>query len=189
VLLDATEATRTIVNPPRSTTELIRRMAWDSNWGEIPSVAHSDGFHLNETMPVLASCREAGTMLVLDGGSWKPGTDEIARLLTAAICSERFSVPGRPPHPDSTIAWFAERGVPHVAVTRGGKPILGWDRGHRFEIEIARIDALDTLGAGDVLHGAFCFHFARLQDFEPALRLAADLATRSCRGLGIRAWT
>jgi len=189
VLLDATEATRTIVNPPRSTTELIRRMAWDSNWGEIPSVALSDGFHLNETMPVLASCREAGTMLVLDGGSWKPGTDEIARLLTAAICSERFSVPGRPPHPDSTIAWFAERGVPHVAVTRGGKPILGWDRGHRFEIEIARIDALDTLGAGDVLHGAFCFHFARLQDFEPALRLAADLATRSCRGLGIRAWT
>ena len=189
VLLDAAHATRTIVNPPRSTVELKRRMAWDPIWGEIPSVALTDGFHLNETMSGLASCREAGTKLVLDGGSWKPGTEEIAPLLAVAICSERFSVPGLPPDADSTIAWFAERGVRHVAVTRGGKPILGWDRGHRFEIEIARTDTVDTLGAGDVLHGAFCFHFARSQEFEPALRLAAEVATRSCRGLGIRAWT
>jgi sugar/nucleoside kinase (ribokinase family) len=188
VLLDAAQASRTIVNPPRSAIELNRCPAWNPAPGEIPSVALSDGFHLNETMTVLASCREAGTMLVLDGGSWKPGTEEIAPLLTAAICSERFSVPGRPSDPDSTIAWFAERGVPHVAVTRGPRPILGWDRGHRFEIEIAPIDAVDTLGAGDVLHGAFCFHFARLQDFARALRLAADVATRSCCGLGIRAW-
>ncbi len=188
VLLDAAHATRTIVNPPRSTVELNRRPAWNPTPGEIPFVALTDGFHLNETLRILASCREAGTMLVLDGGSWKPGTEEIAPLLTAAICSERFSVPGGPPDPDSTIAWFGERGVAHVAVTRGEKPVLGWDRGRRFEIEIDRIDAVETLGAGDVLHGAFCFYFARVQDFEPALRLAADVATRSCRGLGIRAW-
>jgi sugar/nucleoside kinase (ribokinase family) len=131
-------------------------------------------------------------MLVLDGGSWKPGTEEIAPLLTAAICSERFavpgrSVPGRLADADSTIDWFAERGVPHVAVTRGAQPVLGWDRGRRFEIEVARVDVVDTLGAGDVLHGAFCFHFVRMRDFEPALRLAAGIATRSCLGLGIRA--
>jgi sugar/nucleoside kinase (ribokinase family) len=189
VLLDATDATRTIVNPPRSTVGLNRWPSWDPAWGEFPHVALTDGFHLNETMAVLASCREAGTMLVLDGGSWKPGTAEIAPLLTGAICSERFSIPGRPSDPDSILAWFEEQGVPHVAITRGARPILGWDRGHLFEFEIARIDAVDTLGAGDVLHGAFCFHFARLQDFEPALRLAADLATRACQGLGIRAWT
>jgi sugar/nucleoside kinase (ribokinase family) len=193
VLLDGVHATRTIVNPPRSTIELNRRPGWDPTWGEAPPVALTDGFHLNETMPVLASCREAGAMLILDGGTWKPGTEEIAPLLTAAICSERFavpgrSVPGRLGDADSTIAWFEEQGVPHVAVTRGPRAILGSDRGHRFEVEIARIDAVDTLGAGDVLHGAFCFHFARMQDFEPALRLAAGIATRSCLRLGIQAW-
>jgi sugar/nucleoside kinase (ribokinase family) len=188
VLLDAAHATRTIVNPPRSTIELNRPVAWDPEWGETPSVALTDGFHLNETMSVLASCGEAGTMLVLDGGSWKPGTEELAPLLTAAICSERFSVPGLPSEADSTLSWFAEQGVPHIAVTRGPRPILGWDRGQRFEIEIAPIEAVDTLGAGDVLHGAFCFHIARMQDFEPALRLAAEIATGSCLGRGIRAW-
>jgi sugar/nucleoside kinase (ribokinase family) len=190
VLLDAAHATRTIVNPPRSKVELNRPSGWDPAWGEAPSVALTDGFHLNETMSVLASCGEAGTMLVLDGGSWKPGTEELAPLLTAAVCSERFSVPGlSKPEADSTLSWFAERGVPHVAVTRGHRSILGWDRGRRFEIEIAPIEAVDTLGAGDVLHGAFCFHFARMRDFEPALRLAASVATRSCQGLGIQAWT
>jgi sugar/nucleoside kinase (ribokinase family) len=188
VLLDAAHATRTIVNPPRSTVDLNRPHAWDPTWGETPSVALTDGFHLNETMSVLASCREAGTKLALDGGSWKPGTEEIAPLLTVAICSERFSVPGQPSGADSTLSWFAERGVPHVAVTCGPRPILGWDRGRRFEVEITRIDAVDTLGAGDVLHGAFCFHFARGQEFEPALRLAAEIATGSCLGLGIRTW-
>jgi sugar/nucleoside kinase (ribokinase family) len=188
VLLDTAHATRTIVNPPPSTIELNRRPGWDPAWAETPAVALTDGFHLTETMAVLAGCHEAGTMLVLDGGSWKPGTEEIAPLLTAAICSERFSVPGRPSDADSTIAWFEEQGVPHVAVTRGPRAILGSDRGHRFEVEIARIDAVDTLGAGDVLHGAFCFHFARMQDFEPALRLAAGIATRSCLRLGIQAW-
>jgi sugar/nucleoside kinase (ribokinase family) len=188
VLLDAAHATRTIVNPPRSAVELNRRLAWDPAWGETPFVALTDGFHLNETISVLASCVETGTMLVLDGGSWKPGTEEIAPLLVAAVCSERFSVPGLPSDPDSTLSWFAERGVPFVAVTRGPRSIVGWDRGRRFEIGISRIEAVDTLGAGDVLHGAFCFHFARMQDFEPALRLAADVATHSCQGLGIRAW-
>jgi sugar/nucleoside kinase (ribokinase family) len=188
VLLDAAQATRTIVNPPRSAVELNRPLAWDPGWGKTPSVALTDGFLLNETMSVLASCGNAGTILVLDGGSWKPGTEELAPLLTAAICSERFSVPGLAPQADSTLSWFAERGVPHVAVTRGPRSILGWDRGRRFEIEIAPIEAVDTLGAGDVLHGAFCFHFARLRDFEQALRLAAEIATRSCRGFGIPAW-
>jgi sugar/nucleoside kinase (ribokinase family) len=188
VLVNTANATRTIINPPRLALELNRHTGWIKDWGAMPSVALTDGFHLNETISLLAACREAGTMLVLDGGSWKPGTDEIASLLAAAICSERFSVPGLPADPDSTIAWFAERGVPYVAITRGSKPILGWDRGRRFEIEITPVDAVDTLGAGDVLHGAFCFHFAAMQEFEPSLRAAAKIATDSCRSVGIRAW-
>jgi len=79
--------------------------------------------------------------------------------------------------------------VPHIAVTRGARSIIGWERGRSFEIEIATIDAADTLGAGDVLHGAFCYHFARTRQFESALRIAAEVATRSCQSHGIRSWT
>lgn len=188
VLVNAARATRTIVNPPQSDLELNKVATWDATWGELPAVVLTDGFHLAETLPLLASCSQAGSRVCLDGGSWKPGTDKLAGVLTAAICSERFVVPGRPADAGATMDWFREKGVPSVAITRGALPILGSDRGRRFEIEVERIDAADTLGAGDVLHGAFCNAFAAGAKFEEALRSAAVLATRSCRGIGIRSW-
>jgi len=169
--------------------------SWDQilpgSWETVPPVILTDGFHLDETLPLLRACK--GSAICLDGGSWKPGTAELAPLLTVAICSERFRVPGQPARPETTseenpeaiLRWFAAQGVPYIAVTRGPRSILGWERGRRFEIEIAAIDALDTLGAGDVLHGAFCHYFAIEADFESALRQAARIATLSCLKLGI----
>jgi sugar/nucleoside kinase (ribokinase family) len=193
VLVNAASGSRTIVNPPLSTVEL-RHLGpeWTAevpaSWGEIPPVALTDGFFIEETWALLASCENAGAALILDGGSWKPGTERLAPLLTAAICGERFAVPGHAAGPDALFAWFAGQGVPYAAVTRGANSILGWDRGRRFEIETAKVEAKDTLGAGDVLHGAFCYHFAQEPDFEGALRKAAAIATLSCQSLGAQAW-
>jgi sugar/nucleoside kinase (ribokinase family) len=192
VLIGASQSSRTIVNPPLSTVRIPALTSfWEktvpADWGSLPPVVLTDGFHLAETLPLLFACKAAGAALCLDGGSWKPGTAELAPLLTAAICSERFAVPGLDGSSESLFAWFADQGVPCVALTRGSRPILAWERGRRFEIEIAPIDAVDTLGAGDVLHGAFCHSFALQPDFEAALRRASEIATLSCRNFGIQA--
>ena len=196
VLASAASATRTIVNPPISKATL-RHLSdsWTAeappSWGGMPPVVLSDGFFLEEAAGFLSACKNAGAALCLDGGSWKPGVEELAPSLTVAICSERFAVPGRlgpNDNSDSVIAWFAAKGVPYVAVTRGARSILASDRGRRFEIEVGKIDATDTLGAGDVLHGAFCYHFARKTDFETALRRASEIATLSCQSPGAQAW-
>jgi sugar/nucleoside kinase (ribokinase family) len=191
VLIGASKSSRTIINPPLSTVQLPHWSgSWEkkvpADWGSIPPIVLTDGFHLAETLPLLTACKAAGAALCLDGGSWKPGTEELVPLLTAAICSERFAVPGLDGSPASLFNWFAGQGVPCVALTRGSRSILGWERGRRFEIEIATIDAVDTLGAGDVLHGAFCRFFALQPDFEAALRRASEIATLSCRKFGIQ---
>lgn len=188
VLVNEAEATRTIVNPPPTQVDLLQPLSWDERRGEPPPLVLTDGFHLPETLPLLRALKAGGTTISLDGGSWKTGTDELAKLLSAAICSERFAVPGRAADSEAAIGWFREQGVPHIAITRGAKPILGWDRGRRFEIEIEQVNAIDTTGAGDVLHGAFCFEFAKTGDFEHSLRMSAEIATRSCRQLGIKGW-
>ncbi len=188
VLVNERGGTRTIVNQPQPKAALTPVETWNPEWGATPGLVLTDGFHLSETLPLLRSLRAAGAKICLDGGSWKPGTEELAPLLTVAICSERLAVPGRPPDPDAALAWFADTGVPFAAITRGPRPILASDRGRRFEIEIEKIQAVDTLGAGDVLHGAFCHAFSQTCEFEPALRTAAQIATRSCRGLGILGW-
>lgn len=189
VLVNTGRSTRTAINPPLATTEFAPlHAAWNLRWGALPHVILSDGFHLNATLDLLRACRLAGSALVLDGGSWKPGTDALAPSLTAAICSERFAVPAAPHDPEATLAWFAAQGVPFAAVTRGPRPILVFDRGRRYEIEIEAVDAVDTLGAGDVLHGAFCHFLDKTGDCEYALREAARVATHSCMGLGIDSW-
>jgi sugar/nucleoside kinase (ribokinase family) len=190
VLLNTARATRTAVNPPLTQTALPKLPpAWNPLWGEMPRMILADGFHLEQTLGLFAACHRTGAALCLDGGSWKPGTDELAPLLTAAICSERFAVPGREGDAEAALAWFADRGVPFIAITRGAKPILAVERGRRFEIEVEEIDAVDTLGAGDVLHGAFCYYFLCTNSFEGALRQAAHVATLSCKGLGVHCWT
>jgi len=189
VLVNESGGTRTIVNPPQLETPLKTAETWNPAWGAIPGVVLTDGFHLREMLPLFRNLQAAGATICLDGGSWKAGTEELARLLTVAICSERFAVPGRKADANAALAWFGEMGVPCVAMTRGPKPILACDRGRRFAIEIEKVEAIDTLGAGDVLHGAFCHTFAQTGDFEAALRRAAQIATASCRGMGIRSWT
>jgi len=189
VLASQAHATRTIVNPPPSNAKLRPIHNWDPVWGgEAPELILTDGFHLDEALPLLRSCRAAGAQICLDGGSWKTGTEKLAGLLSIAICGERFQVPGRPPDPNSILHWFAENGVAQVAITRGAKPILGWDRGRTFDIPITEIHAVDTSGAGDVFHGAFCHQFVRSGDFEQALRFGAEIASQSCQRIGIRGW-
>jgi len=189
VLTGSARGTRTIVNPPvMQLTFDPLPSEWQSNWGPQPNIALTDGFHLQESLPLLRAFRGGNIPICLDSGSWKPGTEELAPLVTAAICSERFALPGAPADPETTLRWFASHGVPHVAVTRGPRSILAFDRGRRFEIAISTIDARDTSGAGDVLHGAFCYFYAGSRDFEASLRAASEIATRSCQSVGIDCW-
>jgi len=195
VLINTQLGTRTIVNPPQ---QLLRECEPIQGWHEIapegwsdpPRVALCDGFFLRETLPLLADLRASGTNLCLDGGSWKPGTDKLAPLLHAAICSERFELPeefarrGIKPV-DAALRWFAEAGVPFVAVTRGAKPIIGVDQGSSFEIAIEQVPVVDTLAAGDVLHGAYIYFSACGVEPQEALRTASAVATLKCRFMGV----
>jgi hypothetical protein len=77
--------------------------AWDSAWGETPELVLTDGFHLDETLPLLRALRSRGCKICMDCGSWKTGAEESASLLSVAICSERFAVPETPPGLDCMV--------------------------------------------------------------------------------------
>lgn len=80
-------------------------------------------------------------------------------------------------------------GPKHAAITRGPDPILFAEDSRHGAIEVTPVtDAADTLGAGDILHGAFCAHYSRSRDFVNALTRASVVSTLSCRTFGIREW-
>ncbi len=88
------------------------------------------------------------------------------------------------------MAYLTRAGVRFIAISRGSKPILTSANGRRAEIAIVPASgAVDTVGAGDVLHGAFCYYLLTAGgDFQSSLQRASALASLSCCYFGTRQW-
>lgn len=124
--------------------------------------------------------------VVIDGGSWKAGFDTILPHVDYAICSANF-LPPNCKNSEEAIAYLQTFNIPHIAITQGEKPIQYLWEGKRGEIPIPSIQPVDTLGAGDVFHGAFAYHILQKR-FPEALLAAANVASRSCQSFGTRQW-
>lgn len=124
--------------------------------------------------------------VVLDGGSWKPGLEEILPWVDYAICSANFYPPGCS-HSHEVFTYLSDIGISNVAITHGEQPIEYWKAGDHGCLDVPQISAVDTLGAGDIFHGAFC-HYILETEFVAALEKAAQVAAHSCRFFGTRRW-
>jgi sugar/nucleoside kinase (ribokinase family) len=179
-----TGASRAIVNQPLPTASAtLAEDRIERLFAEPPAVVLSDG-HLPElALAVLSRARAKGVTTVLDGGSWKPWTADLLPLIDIAVVSSRF----RPPGATDVLARLAET-IPAVAVTNGAHPVLWRSGSGSGEIVPPKVEAVDTLGAGDIFHGAFCHALASGADFPASLAAAAEVAARACTRWGPRAW-
>ena len=146
-----------------------------------------DGFYPDLAIPIARKMRELGITTILDGGSWKPGLSELLPYIDIAICSNDFTTPNATTKKE-IVRCLKEFGVKEMAITRGEKPILYDKRGTLEVIEVPKINVLDSLGAGDFFHGAFCYYYAQCNDFKLALQRASLIAGESCKHHGTRSW-
>ena len=73
-------------------------------------------------------------------------------------------------------------------MTNGEKSIEYMSENKRDKLEVPQIEtSIDTLGAGDIFHGAFC-HYILQENFKNALIAAAKIASHSCQFFGTRQW-
>ncbi|WP_019499023.1 sugar kinase [Pseudanabaena sp. PCC 6802] len=146
-----------------------------------------DGHQMPVSIAIARRAKAMGIPVVLDGGSWKPNLEELLPLVDYAICSSNFYSP-HCDRGDRVFTYLANLGILHIAVTNGAKPIQYRTHDRVGEIAVPQVKTVDTLGAGDILHGAFCDHIMRL-DFVNALSAAASVAASSCQFFGTRRWT
>ncbi|MDH6612355.1 sugar/nucleoside kinase (ribokinase family) [Streptomyces sp. SAI-208] len=155
-------------------------------------IVEFDGHHMELATATARLARATGRRTVLDGGSWKAGTERLLPSIEVAVCSNDFRPPGTDT-PKDVLRFLRDHGVAWSAVTRGARPIewAGPDGGGTVEVPSVRV--ADTLGAGDVLHGSLTHHLAAQghltsYGFQEALRAAAAVASRACASFGTRAW-
>jgi len=125
--------------------------------------------------------------VVVDAGSWKPDFETVLGVADVVVASANFMPPGCR-SADDVFGYLSDLGVAQVAITQGEKPILFWENAQQQEIEVPKIRAVDTLGAGDIFHGAFC-HFYISHLFEETLLKASRSASFACQYWGTRDWT
>lgn len=159
----------------------VRQVAW-------ADAVLVDGHRMELCLAVAEAARAAGVPVVFDGGSWKPGTDELVRRVDVAVVSADFRVPS------GTLAeLMRDAGVTAFGQSLGERP---WElevAGERHVVpvvEVPEAEVVDTVGAGDVLHGALAYGVARwgLGRVVAAARFASAAASASCRAVGARRW-
>jgi sugar/nucleoside kinase (ribokinase family) len=154
------------------------------------SVLLVDGHFMRASIEAAHYANAKGIPVILDSGSWKSGMEELLPCIDVAICSQDF-VPSAGYSEDELVNYFFGQGIEDVAITAGEQPIRYYraEEGERGSIPVGKVKAVDTLGAGDVFHGAFCYRYAAdPSDFTGSLAFAASVATRSCQSFGTRAW-
>ena len=185
IIINRVAGTRTILNGPRPEGATIARSAL-SGMDEAVATLLLDGFNLERNLPFVADWKQKGAIIVLDGGSWKDDLREVLPLVDIAICSERFAIPGI--CGEGTIDRLHGFGVRMVAITHQSNAIEMSMDGQRASVPVPSVNAVDTLGAGDLLHGAFCYYYRINRDFGESLKLAAGVASNSCRYYGTHTW-
>lgn len=165
-------------------------LRYDANqqWMEKASIVLVDGHYMPLCQAVASLARSRGIRVVLDAGSWKPGMAELLSKVDIAICSDDFWPPGCKTESE-VFSYLSKQGIRSMAITRGKRPICYMENEVSDEVTVPDIQAIDTLGAGDIFHGAFCYWACQSEhSFRDCLQFAAHVASFSCRYLGTRLW-
>ncbi|MFD2417812.1 PfkB family carbohydrate kinase [Amycolatopsis pigmentata] len=137
-----------------------------------------DGHHPDLALGAARRARERGIPVLLDAGSWKPVLTELLPLVDIAACSAHFRAPSES---------LRERGVPIVITTAGADPVRWCTPESSGEVPVPEVAARDTLGAGDVWHGALAYGVGRFE-LPELIRLANEVAATRVEHVGPRSW-
>ena len=161
-----------------------------------------DGHLIPAQVALARAARTAGIPVLLDGGSWKPGLEALLAHVDVALVSADLAVPSALRSPEAPGAHYSLPVLPALAglVPRGAwvaRSAGGGDLEVRVPdgtlraVPVASVPAeeiADTLGAGDVLHGATAAALSAGHDPLAAIAAGADVATESVRHAGALGW-
>jgi sugar/nucleoside kinase (ribokinase family) len=151
------------------------------------SVLLVDGHYMSACQAWAKAARARGIVVVFDGGSWKSGTDELLKNVDVVICSADFLPPGCVTESE-VIQYLSSYRIANIAITNGAEPVRFVSHGRSGTVQVPQVDVVDTMGAGDIYHGAFCHYYSLGRGFVDALSEAAKIAAESCRFSGTRGW-
>lgn len=120
---------------------------------------HLDGHMADAALHYAKLAREKGVLVSLDGGALRPGIEELCNFVDVAVVAEKLCEQLKLTEAE-TLNWLKAKGCRVGAVTSGAKGVLFYDESgtiqHMPSLQVPAEKIIDTSGAGDVFHGAYC---------------------------------
>jgi sulfofructose kinase len=136
-------------------------------------------------LPICRAAQARGIPVVIDADKPTVDTHPVFRAGSHVIFSgECLRATARTDDLAAGLAHMARLTDAFLAVTDGARPVVWRDGGVVRRTPVFAIDAVDTLAAGDVFHGAFAVALTEGRAIEPALRFAAAAAGIKCARFG-----
>lgn len=157
---------------PQSLPAGVKAVLCDTRWEE----AALDMFRL---------ARQAGVPGILDGDRKPLLADNLDAPTHIAFSEQGLAELTGIDHPPDALRSLGAR-AGWLAVTCGAGGVHVWAQGRLSHVPAFMVDAVDTLGAGDVWHGAFALALAEGQDELCAVRFASATAAIKCTRFGGR---
>ncbi len=146
-----------------------------------------DGHQIEASLAAICHPEANHIPVVLDGGSWKPGLEKLLPFIDYMICSANFYPPACGNELEVVQYLHQHNPQAKIAITHGEFPITAYTPQSQFRVPCPLTQTLDTLGAGDFFHGAFCAMILQ-KGFKESLKGAAQIASQSCQTIGPREW-
>jgi sulfofructose kinase len=135
--------------------------------------------------PICAAARERGLTVVLDADRPTEMSDHLFQIATHVVfSSECLRATTELDDLVAALTTIARTTPSFLAVTHGPHDVLWLEGTSLHKTPVFPVKAIDTLGAGDVFHGAFALALAEGRDVAAALRFAAAAAGLKCTRLG-----
>lgn len=144
-----------------------------------------DNRYANITLPICEAARARGITRVLDFDKPTPADDPLLQASTHVIASaDALRDAMKLKDLNSALRKLGENYKGFLAVTDGPDGVHWIDGGEVRHMAAFKVDAVDTLGAGDTFHGAFTFRLVETGDVVASMRFAAAAAAIKCTRFG-----
>jgi sulfofructose kinase len=151
-------------------------------------ILHLDGLHPDVAVAAAKLARSRQVTTILDGGTLRPGMEQLLPLIDHLVVSEKFARQFSPhPDPDVILRSLAVFGAQAVTITFGNSGSRSIDSDGRIICQAAyEMNAVDTTGCGDVFHGGYIYGLLQDWPLSRTLDFAAACAALKTRAVGGR---
>jgi len=147
-----------------------------------------DGTLCPTALPAAQEARRLGVPVVGDVGKINRDVRVLMQHMDYAIASESCAAAlGTGDDYRKACEAIRAMGPQHVVLTLGDEGLVYLSGDGFGEMKAFAVDVVDTTGAGDVFHGAFCYGLVHGFALEKNLAFASATAAMKCRKLGGRA--